>query len=146
MGPIEDFMADDHKRCDALYVEAERLVDAGDWQAAAAAYADFHLAMERHFAMEEEVLFPEIEQSQGGPVGPTQVMRMEHRQMRELFSALAEAAAEEDPDAFLGHAETLLILMQQHNAKEEQILYSLGDRLLPQAPATVVRMQELSGP
>jgi hemerythrin-like domain-containing protein len=86
--------------------------------------------MRQHFKMEEEVLFPAFEQRTGMSMGPTQVMRMEHGQMRELFQAMADAVQKQDKDEFLGQAETLLVMMQQHNMKEEQILYRMADQML----------------
>jgi hemerythrin-like domain-containing protein len=76
------------------------------------------------------VLFPAFEQRTGMSMGPTQVMRMEHVQMRELFDAMADAVKQQDRDEFLGQAETLLVMMQQHNMKEEQILYRMADQML----------------
>jgi len=41
-----------------------------------------------------------------------------------------------------GSAETLLITMQQHNYKEEQILYPIADRILaPTRDAVLAAMQ-----
>jgi hemerythrin-like domain-containing protein len=57
-------------------------------------------------------------------------MRAEHAEMRELFERLAAAAAARDADEFLGLAETLNLLVQQHNMKEEQVLYALMDESL----------------
>jgi hemerythrin-like domain-containing protein len=98
-------------------------------------------AIEHHFDMEEKVFFPRFEAASGMTMGPTQVMRQEHAQMRDLFAAMEEALAGRDADAYLGDAETLLIMMQQHNAKEEQILYPMldahlgsgGDQLIEEA-------------
>ena len=49
-------------------------------------------------------------------------MRMEHRQMREVLSMLNACLGKRDADGFLGYAETLNTLMQQHNIKEENSL------------------------
>lgn len=62
--------------------------------------------------------------------GPSQVMRFEHAQMRDLLARMEQAAARHDGDEFSGLAETLLILMQQHNMKEENILYPMCERTL----------------
>jgi hemerythrin-like domain-containing protein len=46
------------------------------------------------------------------------------------------ALAQRDGDEFAGEAETLLILMQQHNMKEENILYPMCDaHLAPECGA-----------
>jgi len=130
MSTIKTYMEGDHRRCDELFAEAESLVAEGDWAAAAESYNDFHQAMEQHFGMEENALFPAFEEATGSTMGPTQVMRMEHGQMRSLFQRMDEALQARDRDEFLGTADTLLILMQQHNMKEEQMLYPMSDRAL----------------
>ena len=130
MDTISSYMTDDHHRCDELFAQAESATSGQDWEAIAADFHAFHDAMQRHFKMEEEVLFPAFEQRTGMSMGPTQVMRAEHGQMRELFDAMADAVKQRDRDEFLGQAETLLVMMQQHNMKEEQILYLMADRAL----------------
>jgi hemerythrin-like domain-containing protein len=57
-------------------------------------------------------------------------MRLEHEQVRLLIENLKVMIENKDRDGILGEAETLLVMMQQHNAKEEQILYPMMDRLL----------------
>jgi len=80
--------------------------------------------------MEEEVLFPAFETASGSTMGPTSIMRHEHEQMRNLFAEMDQAIDTQSADDYLGASETLLVLMQQHNAKEEQILYPMTDRVL----------------
>ncbi len=130
MKNIQEHLKTDHQRCDGFFVETEQLVADGDWAAAKKSFEIFSQAMEHHFAMEEKVLFPDFERASGSTAGPSQVMRMEHQQIRELLTGMAAATAEKNRDDFLGTAETLLILMQQHNAKEEQMLYPMCDNLL----------------
>ena len=63
---------------------------------------------------------------------------MEHGQMRELTQSLLKAITEKDQDGFLGDAETLLILMQQHNMKEETMLYPMIDRVAGENSASLI--------
>ena len=79
--------------------------------------------------MEEELLFPAL-LAAGGPAGPVQMMNMEHAQMNSLLGNMATVLANKDAHAYSGLSETLLIVMQQHNLKEEQILYPIAERLL----------------
>ncbi len=145
METISSYMEKDHKRCDEFFAEAEQAASKSDWERAKGAFEQFRRAIDDHFSMEEKELFPALEQAAGGPMGPTQVMRMEHDQMRGLFAEMEEALAAKDEDAFLGAAETLLILMQQHNAKEEQIVYPLSDQLLENRQDEVLeQMQSLA--
>ena len=127
---ITDFMGDDHRRCDTVFATAEESVSKGDWSLAEKNNRRFIDAMEHHFRMEEELLFPRFEEVSGQTMGPTEMMRHEHQQMRQLFEQMNQAAASQSADDYLGASETLLILMQQHNAKEEQMLYPMSDQVL----------------
>ena len=129
---IKKFMAQDHKDCDLLFASAENAVNRSDWESASQAFDEFIKAMDRHLGIEEEKLFPAFEEETGVKTGPTEMMRMEHDQMRNLFTEMSEALKGKSTDDFLGTADTLLIMMQQHNMKEEQILYNLMDERLPQ--------------
>ena len=139
MDTIRSFMTSDHHRCDELFSQAEAAASGQDWGAIAADSQVFIDSMQHHFKMEEEVLFPAFEQRTGMSMGPTQVMRMEHVQMRELFDAMADAVKQQDRDEFLGQAETLLVMMQQHNMKEEQMLYRMADQVLAGEMAEVLQ-------
>jgi hemerythrin-like domain-containing protein len=128
---IKQFMAQDHRDCDLLFAKAENAAAKDDWAAASQAFNAFVQAMERHFGVEEQVLFPAFEEETGVLTGPTEMMRMEHEQMRTLFAEMKDAMKQQNSDDYLGAAETLLIMMQQHNMKEEQILYNMMDQRLP---------------
>jgi len=130
MTTISDFLAPDHQRCDNLFAAAEAAAAHGDWDNAATGFRHFQDALLHHFAMEEEVMFPAFEARTGMTQGPTAMMRSEHRQMTDLLNQMADAAARRDSDGFLGDADTLLIIMQQHNMKEEQMLYQMADQAL----------------
>ena len=133
MSGITETLSADHKRCDALFAEAEAAISESNWDEGGQALSDFIGGMNHHFKMEEEVMFPAFENKTGMTMGPTQMMRSEHEQMRELFADLEAAAKEKDADEVLGLCETLLMIMQQHNSKEEQMLYRMADEVLPGA-------------
>lgn len=98
--------------------------------------------MLNHFSMEEEKLFPAFEQHLGHTMGPTQVMRMEHNQMKQLFSEMQQAVKARDDAQYLGLSETLMMIMQQHNMKEEQMLYPMMDQTLGQKGGEMARQIE----
>lgn len=144
MGDIKDYMTDDHRRCDDRFAAAEQAVSDGDWDAGQTQFDAFRTSMESHFDMEEAVLFPEFEEATGMTDGPTVVMRSEHEEMRRLFEQMAMAMDARYEDEYLDAAETLLLLMQQHNMKEEQMLYEMADRQLGErAVGTLERMREM---
>lgn len=145
MTTISDFLAPDHQRCDNLFAIAEATAAQGDWNNTATMFSQFHDALLHHFAMEEEVMFPAFEARTGMTQGPTSMMRSEHRQMTDLLNQMADAVAHQDGDSFLGDADTLLIIMQQHNMKEEQMLYQMADQALAGELEEVVgRMRALT--
>jgi hemerythrin-like domain-containing protein len=119
-----------HKHCDELFASAEEACADGNWDAGGKAFALLLDQIETHFTSEEDILFPAFESATGMTSGPTEVMRGEHRQMRDLLAQMQGALAARDGDTFGGAAETLLILMQQHNMKEENILYPMCDNAL----------------
>ena len=142
METIRELLTDDHRQCDDLFAVVEQAVAAGDWDKADAAFARFCAAMLNHFDLEEGTLFPEFEAQTGMTMGPTQVMRSEHRQMRELLAAAEVSLAARDADDYSGYAETLLIMAQQHNMKEENILYPMCDQHLSNELAPLLERLE----
>jgi len=125
MPTIKEFMTQDHRDCDDTFAAMEQKANSEGLPAAKEAYAQMAQEMEHHFQMEERVLFPQFEEKTGMTQGPTQMMRMEHTQMRSLIKEIAEALEEENKDRFFGLTETMMIMLQQHNMKEEQMLYTM---------------------
>ncbi len=142
MTTIRTFMTDDHRHCDDLFAEAEQALGKKNLPAAKAAFAHFCGAMLAHFDCEEKTLFPAFENKTGMRMGPTQVMRMEHSQMRALLDEARVALEQGAIDDYLGLADTLLIMMQQHNMKEENILYPMCDQhLAAEAPELLSHLE-----
>ncbi|KGJ94948.1 hemerythrin domain-containing protein [Colwellia psychrerythraea] len=124
MSSISEYMIAKHRKCDDFFTEAESAVAEGHWPLALLKWQDFARELTEHLAQEEEVLFPQFEQAMD-MAGPTQVMRMEHQQMRALVQSLDNALAAKEKDEYLGLSETLMVMMQQHNMKEEMMLYPM---------------------
>lgn len=142
MTSLSRFLSTDHSHCDDVFADAENAVVAKDWARAQSEFQRFLGEMKHHFAMEEDVLFPAFEAQTGMSGGPTAVMRGEHAQMNEVFTAMREALARQDGNGYLGLSETLLMLMRQHNLKEENILYPMADQALAgQEGALLARME-----
>ncbi len=135
---VSQYMTPEHRACDTLFARAENLVAGGDWEQAEEAYMVFANDILLHFKKEEETLFPAFEKQTGNQQGPTQVMRFEHEQVKGLIGKMAGAIEEKDKDAYLSLAESMMILLQQHNMKEEQMLYAMCDRVIPHADREVL--------
>ncbi len=128
---ISQFMTDEHRACDDHFAAAEQAAANGDWETAEKEFLTFSNDTLTHFKREEEELFPAFETQTGNTQGPTQVMRYEHEQVKGLIGKLAHALEAQDRDAYLSLCESMMILLQQHNMKEEQMLYAMCERLLP---------------
>ena len=145
MTAIAEMLAAEHRCCDERFAATEEAAQAGDANRCRESFQQFQAAMELHFSKEEDELFPAFEQRSGITMGPTRVMRLEHQQMRETLAELDSTLASGNLEDFLGQAETLLILMQQHNIKEEQMLYPMCDRFLGGVAESVIQaMRDLS--
>jgi iron-sulfur cluster repair protein YtfE (RIC family) len=139
MGSISEFFSAQHRACDKLFEQMETAVSQDDWQQAEVLYKELRQDTLQHFSNEEEGLFPLFEEKTGMQAGPTQVMRSEHAELRELLQRMGDAVRARNRDEALGTAETFFLFLQQHNVKEEQVLYPMADQALQGA------LQELAG-
>lgn len=128
-GSITQYYEKDHDRLDQLFKEFQRLKSV-NFSKAKENFREFTLGLKRHIVWEEAILFPLFEDKTGMKgVGPTAVMRLEHRQIKELLEAIHDKIRQQDAGS--GAEETkLLDVLRAHNQKEEQILYPAIDRLL----------------
>lgn len=124
---ISNFLTRDHQRCDTLYAKAENAANEEDLPAMTHFCQRFLVSMAHHFRMEEEVFFPTFEDKTGMRQGPTMIMRSEHEQMRNLMQQMRQAVEQGNADLLLKVGSTLVFVMQQHNVKEEQMLYPMAD-------------------
>ena len=137
---INIFMTGQHKECDELFTIAESSIAEGNWDLGIGQWEEFANELEKHFVREESILFPEFEAETGSMGGPTHMMRMEHDQMRALVTEINKASSEHDADQFLALTETLMMTMQQHNMKEEQMLYPMIDHAMSNVSELIARM------
>ncbi|WP_293268956.1 hemerythrin domain-containing protein [Neptunomonas sp.] len=140
---IVEYMTQQHRCCDESFAAAEEAVSKQNWSEASAQMAVFSRDLGIHFTNEEEHLFLAFEEVSGNTGGPTSVMRVEHQQMRGMVESMTQALQAKDADNYLGLSETLMILMQQHNMKEEQILYPMTQQMLPDTAAVISSMNDL---
>lgn len=141
MNSIPSYMTERHRHCDEAFIGAEAAAAKNDWSTAKQQWDIFATDLEHHLQQEETLLFPAFEEATGMTCGPTQVMRGEHVQMRQLVKEMTQALGDEDKAQYLGLSETLMILMQQHNMKEEQVLYPMSQQAVTDADSLLKAMQ-----
>lgn len=130
MGSICDYLAYDHKRCDDLFSQVESSVALKEWSRAAENFQLFFRALDRHIRMEEGILFPTFEKQIRGSGIPLNMLHVEHQRIRAIVDRIYDSLCRCDPFDFIRHSETFALLMQQHSAKEEDMLYPLLDRVM----------------
>ncbi len=138
---LSELMTEHHKACDDAWALAEQCASEARWADAGAALQNFLDGMARHLTLEENVIFPAFEAATGITQGPTRVMRFEHDHLRALFQKLEAALAAKDEVGFAGAGETMLVLMQQHNMKEEHMLYPACDSSIGGDAALLTRVE-----
>ncbi len=109
----------------------------GHLSGAREAFGRFTAGLDWHIEVEERLLFPALER--GGVSGPTQVMRREHVRIRELLSTCTRTLGGGDVAAFEAALGGLANELQEHNMKEEHVLYPTIDRLAGAALGDLVR-------
>ncbi len=139
MNSIQEYLTQSHDKCDELFAMTEERASTS-LQSAKEVCAEFIAETERHFQMEERVMFVAFENKTGMTQGPTAMMRHEHTQMRTLMQQMQEALAAENKDKFFGFSETLMMLIQQHNMKEVQMLYPMAQQHLSEDSQKIVEM------
>ena len=131
MGILKDYMTTDHKECDKSFANMENIVHEENWSEAKKVFESFASDLNYHFDMEENVLFPAFElRSASAHCNPTPVMIMEHAQMRKLVDEMRKELDAKNKEQFFGLSETLMMTMQQHNMKEEQMMYPMIDEAM----------------
>ncbi|MDA3947472.1 MAG: hemerythrin domain-containing protein [Helicobacteraceae bacterium] len=134
MANLKEFMTKDHRHCDDTFAAMEQKANSEGLAGAKELYAEMKEEMEHHFQMEERVMFPAFEEKTGMTEGPTQ--------MRSLIKEVGEAIARDNKERFFGLTETMMIMLQQHNMKEEQMLYTMVQQHLSADADQLISMME----
>nr|MBI3613652.1 hemerythrin domain-containing protein [Nitrospirota bacterium] len=126
---IHQFFQKDHERLDTLFKNFHAL-KRSDFAKAKEAFVQFKFGLQRHIVWEEDILFPLWERQTGmAEVGPTMVMRAEHRQIGDYLETIHRKVQQQDPESDQ-EEQRLLAILSSHNQKEERILYHAIDSIL----------------
>jgi iron-sulfur cluster repair protein YtfE (RIC family) len=141
---IATFMEEDHDHLDRLFATYQT-GKALNREHAVQTFAQFKQLLQRHIVWEEDILFPIFEQRTGmKEVGPTAVMRVEHKSIKCCLDRIHEdirAGGVGDDQV----ERLLLDLLVDHNKKEETVLYPWLDRTLSshEAETAIEQMRQL---
>lgn len=142
---IAEFMGQDHDRLDEIFKQFQES-KSRDLGQAKEHFKAFLTGLQRHIVWEEEILFPvfEAHADMVQDHGPTAVMRIEHKQIKQFLDQIHETIAAEDRRT--ENAERgLLEVLTSHNVKEEKILYPWIDNTVSEAEraALITQMQNV---
>jgi len=143
---VTSYLAWDHHRLDEMLRSVSAAVKNGRFEEASARYERFESGLRRHLRVEEELVFPVFEERSGMASGPTDVMRDEHRHVRQALDVMRRGLQGADAGGYEDGLRFFDSVLPDHNAKEEHILYPTLDRLLRPAEraALVSRLQRES--
>lgn len=127
---ITEIMTKDHRDCDLFFEKIDQLIQKKDFDKIVKTLSTWKMKNFNHFEIEENLLFKELEAKIGSKIPPVQMMEHEHIQIRNLICETIDNFNLDDIKTFLGNIDTCFMMIQQHNIKEEQILYPLIDREL----------------
>lgn len=130
-------MVRQHRECDEQLTRCETALRKRDMPSAGRNFRLFSEELDHHFMLEEQRLFPAFEKATGMANGPTVVMRGEHAEIRNLRDEAYAAIEANQPDEALAAIDTLNVLIQQHNIKEENVLYPMCGGSVPQLMAVL---------
>ena len=124
---VSSFFEEDHDRLDALFTRFLTLKceEPGE---AIELLRKFTDGLLRHIEWEEQILFPLFEANVGHSGGPTEVMRLEHSQIKQLLERIRQDITSGTDSA--EYEQRLLSVLGEHNWKEENILYPAMDNQL----------------
>lgn len=138
MKTICEYLAEEHLRCDRLFARVETCIASRDWAKAAEQFRNFEDALGRHILMEEGILFPAFANAVSNASAPIGMLRTEHQRLKAIMERLADSIQCESVRDFTLHADSYVLLIQQHNMKEEEMLYPFLDRVLADSRGRVV--------
>ena len=140
MRNIGEAFAQDHRRLEQALEASVANVDAARWDEAAANFAAFRRGIEHHMRVEEEVLFPAVEQGAETPL--TAILRKGHRDLRAFFDELDDALNARDAEEYGRIAASMRALLERHDEKEEAELYPAAQARLGSHVPAVARLSD----
>lgn len=136
---VSELLQSEHRWIDQRLEQFGQGLDQG--QVSGNPFQEVREFLHHHIYLEEEILFPKVEDR--GLMGPAEVMAQEHGEICTYLNGVGEliaagASAQRVQAAFTA----LRSLLEEHNFKEEMVLYPSADRLL--GPEELAQMlQEL---
>lgn len=121
-----------HQYLDALVATTRRALERSTPAEAREALHAFRGALEAHFALEEQVLFPALHGLAPERERTIEALMLEHRAMRDRLAELEEQVGREPRDAVVRAFVDLCAFLRNHERVEERLFAS--DAGAPESP------------
>ena len=129
MTSISSVLCEQIRTSDEDFGALRQALTDGDWELARSSVNRAVAGAQRHMQTEEDALFKSLEQMLDSEA-TTRPLREDHERIRELFTTLQQAIRNGAQSESLGLCDALDALRGQHNAKSENHLYPLADRVM----------------
>jgi iron-sulfur cluster repair protein YtfE (RIC family) len=130
---ITECLKADHDRLDRLLEETVAVLERGDLRGLRLRFPEFARHLRDHMRFEEDFMFPVVERTLCHAEGPICVMRRDHREIEDRLAAMAAALYLGDTTAFRDEHLALVMSLENHNGREERVLYPAIDHILDDA-------------
>lgn len=127
----------DHRRAERALETSAAHAAAARWEAAAMSFASFRRRIEQHMKIEEEVLFPAVEDHGETPL--TAILRKGHRDLKVFFDEVDDAIAARDADEVARLLRAVRAFLERHDEKEESELYPAAQEKLAASAEQIAR-------
>ncbi|MBI2872007.1 MAG: hemerythrin domain-containing protein [Chloroflexi bacterium] len=126
---VSQTLESEHRWIDGRFAQFQQALAGG--QVVAEPFREAARVLHRHIFLEEDLLFPEVEAR--GLAGPTAVMAQEHGQICRMLGDVEGLITQNaSPERIHDAMKALASLLEEHNLKEERVLYPSADQLLGQ--------------
>jgi len=128
---VSECLNNEHQRLDTIVSVIRNALENGDMEVAGGYLNEFTCGLARHIDIEEQLLIPVFERATGiGEGGLTGVMRRDHLAIRGFVRSITRAITSGNAGAAITFLDDLLDALEEHNRKEENILYPATDDVL----------------
>ncbi len=139
MSNSDNWLVHEHSKYENLLSQCQDAVEMEDWGTVDRVFNELVTHLQRHMALEEEVLYPAYESTTHAPQGPTTALREEHSGLVRLIRDMARIIKTRDSEHVLESVVHLEYQMIKHHEKEEDIFLPMASYILNAGRDELVR-------
>jgi len=139
MSNSDNWLVHEHSKYENLLSQCQDAVEMEDWGTVDQVFNELVTHLQRHMALEEEVLYPAYESTTHAPQGPTTALREEHSGLVRLIRDMARIIKTRDSEHVLESVAHLEYQMIKHHEKEEDIFLPMASYILNAGRDELVR-------